>query len=116
MEGLEQRNIYPPYSARTSLELPTDAALLFLIARGSLAYGNINFEIVEPTEDTSKIAVIIDVRYWSLDARSRINICKLRREEGAMGVGIYVCHCGSIIGIPLTLFVMTDTPEVATSL
>ncbi|KAG8930164.1 hypothetical protein FRC03_006468 [Tulasnella sp. 419] len=84
--------VFPPYSSRMTMELDSEAPLLYFLARGSLAWGKIRIlteEVARKSESNPKVRIDIDVRYWSLIARNRANICILSKDEGAQGVGIY---------------------------
>lgn len=39
---------------------------------------------------SDQVRVDVQVRYWRFEYRNRANLCLLRREEGAHGLGIYV--------------------------
>ncbi|EJD46931.1 hypothetical protein AURDEDRAFT_144561 [Auricularia subglabra TFB-10046 SS5] len=78
----------PKYQSTLNLELPTDAALLYLLSAGSLAYGSVMVLPVR-SEDLSKISVMVEVRYYSKDAFRHSDVCALERDGGARGIGIY---------------------------
>ncbi|KAG9017743.1 hypothetical protein FRB93_004554 [Tulasnella sp. JGI-2019a] len=86
----------PPFIAGTSLTLSLEQIrLLYFLSKGSFSRGTIRFvtSYLEPPPDIAHepLGAIVDisVRYWSNQARGKVNICLLRKEEGAYGVGIY---------------------------
>lgn len=81
---------FPPYASRTKFELPANnVSLHYFLSRGSLAAGIIRFVPGNYLDPEPGITGEIITRYWSLAARDRANICTLRKDEGAQGVGIF---------------------------
>jgi len=79
---------YPPYTSETSFTLPLIAPLHFLLARGSLASGQVRVQ-TESSENPDEIGIKVEVRYYTVGARNLAELCLLEREEGGWGLGIY---------------------------
>ncbi|QRW12789.1 hypothetical protein RhiLY_11788 [Ceratobasidium sp. AG-Ba] len=79
---------YPVYNVTESFDLPANAPLHYLIARGSLLGGAAIIRGVEGA-DPNLIKVDVTIWYSSRDALSRANVCKLQKPEGGMGIGIF---------------------------
>jgi hypothetical protein len=77
-----------PYSSSVSFELPVSSAVLFFLARGSLASGNIKILHINQVSDVAKVQV--DVGYYRADAIDRAHVCALTRSADDHGVGIFV--------------------------
>lgn len=80
----------PPYSSNLTVHLPLSSHLLYFLARGSHAKGVLRIVAAEDLVGSDQVRVDVQVRYWRFEYRNRANLCLLRREEGAHGLGIYV--------------------------
>ncbi|KIJ04915.1 hypothetical protein PAXINDRAFT_94132 [Paxillus involutus ATCC 200175] len=77
-----------PRGAQTSFNLPVHSDELYLISRGSYQHGKVK---VKQSADVEWKNVVVDVRvaYHHDQALGRAKVCKLRKEESKIGVGIY---------------------------
>ncbi|KZP03104.1 hypothetical protein FIBSPDRAFT_769470, partial [Athelia psychrophila] len=80
-------NYHFPYSARTQFKYPLSSDVLYLLARGELAYGSVKIVDLEDGGDNVLIDVIAG--YHSQDALNRANVCAVSRKNGENGIGIY---------------------------
>jgi len=76
-----------PYRVTTEFELPLDSDVLYLLARGDLAYGSV--EVVDWVEGTNQVKVEVAASFHSQDALDRANVCAISRMEREHGVGIF---------------------------
>ncbi|KAI0067598.1 hypothetical protein BV25DRAFT_1794551 [Artomyces pyxidatus] len=74
------------YWANSKFELPFTSDVLFFVARGALAAGDL--QVVE-SEDVDDVKVNVDVFYYTRTALSRTRVCSLRRGDGKDGLGIF---------------------------
>ena len=63
---------------------------LYVFARGSLAAGKITIVDSELIDGSEDVVVSVRVRYFTLWALNRANVCQLARKKGENGVGIFV--------------------------
>ncbi|KAF8838149.1 hypothetical protein BDN67DRAFT_907879 [Paxillus ammoniavirescens] len=77
-----------PRSAQTSFNLPVHSDELYLISRGLYQRGKVK---VKQSADVERKNVVVDIRvaYHHDQALGRAKVCKLRKDEGKIGVGIY---------------------------
>lgn len=86
------------HAAFTSLELPVSSDLLYFISRGRLSYGLL--EVIE-SEDTNSENVQVNVTflYQTPQALDHAKVCRLERDVGKNGVGIFVRT--SVFSVPV---------------
>jgi len=76
-----------PYSSSVSFELPVSSAVLFLLARGTLAVGDVQILQASQVGDVAKVEVIVG--YHEEEALHRAQVCTMSRQGGEKGVGIF---------------------------
>jgi len=74
-------------ASRAAFDLPISSDGLYLMARGSLSYGNIKIEVLQDGGDKAIVDVI--VHHHTPEALFRANICRLQRKSGENGIGIF---------------------------
>ncbi|KAG8883790.1 hypothetical protein FRB98_002797 [Tulasnella sp. 332] len=85
-------NANPPYMSTTSISVPLEQTrLLYFLSKGFLGSGTIRFVTAPPARSNLPAVVVVDItaRYWTNQALNKVNMCLLRKEEGAYGVGLY---------------------------
>ncbi|KIK97524.1 hypothetical protein PAXRUDRAFT_824829 [Paxillus rubicundulus Ve08.2h10] len=82
-----------PRGAQTSFILPVHSDELYLISRGSYQHGKVK---VKQSVDVEVSNVVVEVRvaYHHDRALGRATVCKLRKEESKIGVGIFTPTLG----------------------
>ncbi|KDQ56481.1 hypothetical protein JAAARDRAFT_36637 [Jaapia argillacea MUCL 33604] len=74
-------------TASAHFELPASSDVLYLFARGSKVYGNV--EITDSSDVLDVVKVDMTITYSREEALARATICKLSRSGGHNGVGIF---------------------------
>ncbi|KAI0002406.1 hypothetical protein BJV74DRAFT_815652 [Russula compacta] len=72
--------------SQARLNLSAGADALYLVARGALASGNL---YVSESHEGSDVSVRVFVHHRDAESLSRASVCRLRRDGGQMGVGIF---------------------------
>lgn len=80
---------YPLFSY-INFDLPVSSNTLYLLARGSLAHGDVTIIDSQDGGDIVKVEVIVS--YHTQEALDRANVCLLERKTGENGIGIFVSH------------------------
>ena len=83
--------------ARVNLSVSADA--LYLTARGALASGNL---YVSVSHEGSDVSIRVFVHHRDGESLSRASVCRLGRDSGQIGVGIFVRCLYTIISWILT--------------
>ena len=73
--------------SQARLNLSTDAHALYLIARGAMKSGAF---YVGESHDAKDVSVTIFVHHRDEDTLSHAGVCRLSREDGQIGVGLFV--------------------------
>ena len=71
----------------TRLNLSTDAHALYFIARGTMKSGDL---YVSESHDAKDVSVTVFVHHRNEDTLAHTSVCRLSREGGQMGVGLFV--------------------------
>jgi hypothetical protein len=73
--------------SQARLNLSTDAHALYLIARGAMKSGAF---YVGESHDAKDVSVTVFVHHHDEGTLSHASVCRLSREDGQIGVGLFV--------------------------
>jgi hypothetical protein len=73
--------------SQAGLILPPDADGLYLTTRGAFSSGNL---YVSESNETKDISVKVFVHHHGVRSFTRASVCRLSRDDGQIGVGIFV--------------------------
>ncbi|KAF8161489.1 hypothetical protein B0H34DRAFT_747387 [Crassisporium funariophilum] len=77
-----------PYSSQVTFDLPVSSEALLLFSRGSTSAGSV--DIVTSKEQPHDVATVrVVVNYFRDDIRDEAKVCRISRQEGETGVGIF---------------------------
>ena len=91
--------------SQARLNLSTDAHALYLIARGAMKSGAF---YVGESHDATDVSVTVFVHHRDEHTLSHASICRLSREGGQIGVGLFVRRHIRCIFLGGLIFAPTD--------
>ncbi|KZT21107.1 hypothetical protein NEOLEDRAFT_803428 [Neolentinus lepideus HHB14362 ss-1] len=76
-----------PKSVVTSFSLPSSSDLVYLVAHGSQLSGTL--DVLDDGSERGVVKVDVTIYYYDDSALGRASICKLKRDEGQVGLGFF---------------------------
>ena len=83
--------------ATATFDFPVTSEALLVVARGSISDGQIRINPDDTGSDPNNAKVQVSIRYYHEDTLSNAKLCRIRRQNGEVGLAILVRLVESLI-------------------